>query len=131
MNPTLHVTRSLVDAAESFAQAIVNSPEWEEWRAARAARERAPDVVRWTRELNQVMTSRAVTASLSAAEASRLQDRIASLQQSIARHPASAREQAAGSALVQLLQEANQLVSTSLGVDFAGSAAPRQGGCCG
>lgn len=131
MTPTVTRTRPLVDAAESFAQSIVNSPQWEEWRAARSARERDPEIVAWTDELKRLMTSRALTASSSGREASRIESQVEALRQRIARHPASRREQSAGGVLVELLQEANQLVSTSLGIDFAATAVPRQGGCCG
>ncbi|MEX2662353.1 MAG: YlbF family regulator [Vicinamibacterales bacterium] len=123
--------RSLVDAAETLAQAIINSPEWEEWRAARAAREGDPEIAEWTNQVKRLLTSRALTASSSERDASRIEEDVTTLRQRVARHPASVREQAAGGLLVELLQDANQLISGSLGIDFAGTAAPRQGGCCG
>ena len=131
MNPTMNRTRPLVDATETLAQAIVNSPEWEEWRAARSARERDPQIAEWTNELKRLLTARAVTTPASERDTSRIEEDVTMLRKRIARHPASVREQAVAGFLVELLQDANQLISASLGIDFAGTAAPRQGGCCG
>lgn len=127
---TIHHACAAFQAAETFAEAIRTMPEWEEWDSARAAARTDPGLQRLLAArrdlLNQTYrASRDPLARPFAAEEERIRTQIV-------RHPASLRQQAAVTALVQLLRTLNVALSGSLGVDFAQLASPpRRGGCCG
>jgi len=121
----------LTAACEMFAQALVNMPEYEEWQAARAARTSEAELADLSAELKQVNVDWRLAKAKEDPGAAALEQRSVELQARVQEHPASLRQQAAALALIEMLREVNQLVSASLGVDFAATAAPRQGGCCG
>lgn len=127
---TTHHASAAFQAAETFAEAIRTMPECEEWDSARAAARTDPGLQRLLAArrdlLNQTYrASRDPLARPFAAEEERIRTQIV-------QHPASLRQQAAVTALVQLLRTLNVALSGSLGVDFAQLASPpRGGGCCG
>lgn len=132
MQPYIESDGSLViTAAEALGRAIRLSPEWRDLEAARAAfeadRELMALVERYRTLSARWRAAKAEGRALSGSEAVEL----ANLQEKIQRHTLSLRQQDAIAALVGLLQQANQVISQELGLDFAASAAPRGGGCCG
>jgi len=122
----------LIGICESFAQGLVNTPEYEEWQAARTAREGDAEVAALAADLKRLGADVALAQGRRDPTAGSLKQRYAALQSGLQTHPASVRQQAAAQTLIEMLREANTLLSGSLGIDFAATAAPpRQGGCCG
>ena len=122
---------ALVAICESFAQALINTPEYEEWRAARAARERNAEVAALTADLKRLGADLRLAQDRRDPMATSLRQRYATTQTRLQTHPAAVRQQAAAGTLIEMLRESNRLLSGALGVDFAATAAPpRQGGCC-
>jgi formate-dependent nitrite reductase cytochrome c552 subunit len=123
---------ALVAICESFAQGLVNTPEYEEWRAARAAREGDAEVAALTADVKRLGADLRLAQGRRDPVAASLEQRYAAAQTRLQTHPAAVRQQAAARTLIEMLRDANTLLSGSLGVDFAATAAPpRQGGCCG
>jgi len=123
---------ALVATCESFAQGLANTPEYEEWRAARAARESDTEVASLSADLKRLGADLRLAQGRRGPVAASLEQRYAATQARLQNHPAAVRQQAAARTLIDMLREANTLLSSSLGVDFAATAAPpRQSGCCG
>lgn len=127
---TFHHAGAAFQAAETFAEAIRTMPEWEEWDSARAAARTDPELQRLLARrrdlLNQAFRA---SGGLSAGPQDPEEERV---RMQIMRHPASLRQQAAVTTLVELLRTLNVALSGSLGFDFALLASPpRGGGCCG
>jgi len=118
-------------AADALAQAIQQTPQWEEWENARAAFDRDDDVKRLRARLERVASrwraAQAAGKGLIGQEAREL----AEAQEALQGHALFVRQQEAGRQLVVLFQQTNELISSMLGIDFAANALPRGGGCCG
>jgi hypothetical protein len=128
---TISATTGLVESCDTFAQALINRPEHEEWRAARVAREGDTEVAALSADLKRIGADFRLAQARRDPTAGSLEQRYAMLQTRLQTHPASVRQQVAAQTLIEMLREVNTLLSGSLGVDFAATAAPRQGGCCG
>ena len=122
---------TVAEAAEAFAQAMLDSPEWRRWSDARERFEADPQLRQTQQRLGELsrkfQSARAQGKGLfgpDLAELNRLQREVQ------ASSLAKERDEAAA-ALVQFLQDSNRLLSDTLGVDFAANAAPRQSSCCG
>lgn len=120
----------IAKAAEDLGRAICLSAQWRELELARAAfqadNELAELLQRYRNLSSQWREARKHGKTFSGADATALAD----VQEKIQHHPLSLRQQEAISAVVQLLQRVNGVLSEQLGFDFAANAAPR-GGCCG
>jgi cell fate (sporulation/competence/biofilm development) regulator YlbF (YheA/YmcA/DUF963 family) len=118
-------------AATALARAIQETPEWIELRSAQQAFEADPDVTRLMSRYQELFgrwrSAQARGSGLSGNEAMEL----AQVQEDIQEHPLFLRHQGAMGELAAVLQRANEVLSSELGIDFAASAAPRRGGCCG
>ncbi len=130
---TVHetVTPGVVQAAKALAEAIQGSPAWQAWEQACARFESDAELRRAMERLQQLSMqfrqARAQGRGLfgpAMAEMNRLQMEI---QQS----PLAQKRDQAAQALLSFLQATNRVLSDALGIDFAASAAPRGGGCCG
>jgi len=132
MNHTEQTEQTTVfEAAETLARAILASAEWRELRSAQTAAEkdpRLPDLLARYRKLSFAQTDAQATGEAFAGPA--LVELI-TLQDRIRRHELYVRQQEAGNAVVGLLQRINKTISERLGFNFASSAAPSRGGCCG
>ncbi len=122
---------ALVATCESFAQGLANTPEYEEWRAARAARESDTELASLSADLKRLGADFRLAQARLDPTVGALEQRYAELQTRLQTHPASVRQQVAAQAMIEMLREANTLLSVALGVDFAATAAHRQGSCCG
>lgn len=125
------VTSQVAQAAQVLAGAIQASPVWQEWEHACATFESDPELRKAMARLQQLSLQfrQARTQGRGffgpdLAEMNRLQTQI---QQS----PLAQKRDAAAQALLSFLQATNRILSDALGIDFAASAAPRGGGCCG
>jgi len=122
---------TVVEAAEVFARAIRFSPVWQRWEQAQAAFD-SDATMRQAMERYRELSSR---FSLARAQGKGFTGQEAAefgvLQGKIQGSSLYRAKEAEGRALVDFLQESNQLLSKELGVDFAAAAAPRGGGCCG
>ena len=125
------IRRSLAAAAGALASAIQEEPQWRAWRDAQDALGRDPDLTglftrfetlseRW----RQVKSMRGELPGKDVME-------MAQVREKIMAHPLLVRREDAEKGMLELLQEVNTSISDKLGIDFAASAAPRQGGCCG
>ncbi len=128
---TISTMQGLAAICESFAQGLLGTFEHEEWRAARDAREGNDEIAALSAEMKRLSADFRLAKARRDPAAAALEQRYAAMQTQVQTHPAAVRQQVAAQALIEMLREANKLVSGSLGVDFAATAAPRQGGCCG
>jgi hypothetical protein len=117
-------------AAAAFAEAIHGTPEWEEWERARAAAKADTELQRLVAHRRELLDQTyRVSEGVASGAVSAEEERV---RMHIMQHPASLRQQAAVTALVELLRSLNVALSGALGVDFAQLATPpRAGGCCG
>jgi len=119
-----------VRAAEAFAEAIHGTPEWEEWESARAAARADTELQRLVAHRRALLNQPSRASDSAASGAGSAEEERVRMQ--IVQHAASLRQQAAVTALIELLRNLNVALSGALGVDFAQLATPpRAGGCCG
>ena len=122
---------TVAEAAEAFAQAMHDSPEWRRWSDARERFEADPQSRQTQQRLGELshkfQSARAQGKGLFGPDLAELNR----LQSEVQTSPLAKERDQAASALVQFLQNANRLLSGTLGVDFAANAAPRQSSCCG
>ena len=132
MTTTSTTTAPLAASCGAFAQALMSTPEYEAWRAARADRERDADVAGLRADLRRLGVELRLAQERRDPEATSLTQRYAAVQSDLQTHPAAVRQQEAARALIEMLRLANTLLRGALGVDFAAMAAPpKGGGCCG
>ncbi len=122
---------TIAEAAEVFARAILDSAEWRRWSGARERfdadtniRQAEQRLAELSRKFQSARTQGRGLFGPDLAELNRLQGELQS-------SPLAHERDRAGVALMQLFQDANRLLSDTLGVDFAANAAPRQSSCCG
>ncbi len=131
MSPSSKPMDALERAAQTLADAIKSSPEWQEWQEATTAFENDATAAEWMRRYHELADrwrqAQAQGRGLLGQEAAEL----AEIQNRIQRHELFIRQQEAGRALLALFQRTNDLISSHLGLDFAANAASRGGGCCG
>lgn len=124
-------TTTVAEAAEAFAQAMHDSPEWRRWSEARECFDSDPQLRRTQERLEELSlkfrAARAQGKGLFGPDLAELNR----LQSDVQTSPLAKERDEAASALVQFLQDTNRLLSGTLGIDFAANAAPRQGSCCG
>ncbi len=126
----IHRTKAL-EAAAVLAEAIQGSAEWREVvNAQHAAEQDARFTKMLARHKELLRAQRNAHAGGQAIGGQAMVEMIA-LQDKIQRHELLVRQQAAWQALVGFLQRINHVISEDLGLDFAGNAVPRRGGCCG
>ncbi len=122
---------TVLEAAETLARAILASPEWRELVSAQTTAEqdsRLPVLLARYRELSCAQRDAQETGETFRGTA---MVELLMLRDQIQRHELYVRQQEAGGAVVGLLQRINRTISEPLGLDFASSAAPSRGGCCG
>lgn len=125
------VDGAVFQAADGFVEALQHTPEWEKWESAKAAFDRDSQVAAWRNRLEQLsgawQRARASGRGLAGQEAIEL----AELQEKLQSHALFVKQQEAGRQLVTLFQQANDLMTSMLGIDFAANAVRRGSGCCG
>jgi cell fate (sporulation/competence/biofilm development) regulator YlbF (YheA/YmcA/DUF963 family) len=124
-------TMTVVEAAEVFARALLDSTQWRRWRDACERFDADPQLRQIQRRLAELsrkfQSARAQGKGLFGPDLAELNR----LQSEVQTSPLAKERDEAASALVQFLQDTNRLLSEMLGVDFAANAAPRQSSCCG
>lgn len=130
---TVHgtVTPGVSQAAQALAKAIQASPAWKTWEEACARFDRDPEMRGVRARLQELSMrfhqERAQGRGFFGPEVAEMNR----LQMQIQQSPLAQRRDEAAQALLRFLQATNQVLSDALGIDFAASAAPRGGGCCG
>ncbi len=121
----------LYEAAAVLAQSIKSSAEWREWVDAQKAGEADERFARMAaRQHALARIQQSGRGDGQGLDGKSLVELIA-LGEQLRGHELYLRQQQAGNAVVRLLQRINESISVDLGLDFASSAAPRRGGCCG
>lgn len=120
-----------VEAAEILAHAIQATPEWEEFQSSQGTFERDTEVQELISRYRQLAQLWRAAQQRGQGLMGKAAMELPRLQSQIEANANYQRQQGAGRAVVALLQKVNQAISTELGLDFAGNAAPRGGGCCG
>jgi cell fate (sporulation/competence/biofilm development) regulator YlbF (YheA/YmcA/DUF963 family) len=124
-------TMTVVEAAEAFARALLDSAEWRRWSATRERFDADPQQRRNQERVEELSrkfrAARAQGKGLFGPDLAELNR----LQSEVQTSPLARERDEAGAALIQFLQDTNRLLSETLGVDFAANAAPRQSSCCG
>lgn len=122
---------SLVQAVDLLADTLKHSPEWEAWQTTREVVAKDRDLTQLRARLQDLtgrwQVARVTGHGFGGPDANEL----ATIKEKLKKHPLLLRQEEAGQRLVALLQEANDLMTSMLGVDFAVNAARRTGGCCG
>lgn len=132
LNPTEAArSHTIEEAAVALAEAIQQTSEWREMREAREVADNDERLAGLMTHYEELSRARQKAQAGGRTWAGQQMVEWITLRDQILNHAVYQRLQAAGSAVVQLLQRTNQAVSEHLGVDFAGTAAPRGGGCCG
>jgi cell fate (sporulation/competence/biofilm development) regulator YlbF (YheA/YmcA/DUF963 family) len=125
------VDGAVFQAADGLVEALQHTPEWEEWENAKAAFDRDEELKKLRQRLEELTgrwrQAQGMGKGLTGGEATEL----AGLQEKLHTHALFQRQQDAGRQLVALFQQANDLISNLLGIDFAANAVRRGGGCCG
>lgn len=124
--------RTVIEAAEAMAREIQESFEWRRWEEARAHFDNDPGMIQASRRLRELTREFRMAQAQGKglvgpdlAEMDRLQSEVQS-------SPLTRERDASAQALLEYLRDVNRVLSDGLGVDFAATAAPRQGrGCCG
>ena len=121
----------LLSAAADLAAAIQQAPVWKAWREAHQAFEQDADVSalmqRYQAAIREVRKLRASGQELNGNVA----EEWAAVQDLVRKNAIIARREEAASAMLEMLQEVNETLSEALGLDFAGSASSKCGGCHG
>ncbi len=124
-------TMTVAEAAEAFAHAIHDSAEWRRWSGARERFDADPQLRQTQQKLGELsrkfQSARAQGKGMFGPDLAELNR----LQSEVQTSPLAKERDEAATALIQFLQDANRLLSETLGVDFAANAAPRQSSCCG
>ena len=132
MNHTENTTvTTAIEAAEILARAIQRTPEWKAFQNARGAVERDAELQDLFTRYRRLAQSWRLAQQQGRGLAGKAAMDLPQLQSRIEANATYQLQQQAGSALVALLQKLNQAISAELGLDFAATAAPRRGGCCG
>jgi cell fate (sporulation/competence/biofilm development) regulator YlbF (YheA/YmcA/DUF963 family) len=118
-------------AAEVLARALRGTHEWEEWRAAKSAFDGDADLARLLARYRELAGRWRIAQARGGGMMGPESTELAEVQEKIQGNALFSRHQEAGNALMEMLRQANRVLSDKLGIDFAANAAPRGGGCCG
>lgn len=120
-----------IAVAAELAAAIQEAPAWKAWQEALKAFEQDTAtgelMKRYQAAIREVRRLRAAGQELDGPVA----EEWTSVQEAIRANEIVMRREEAASTMVEMLQEVNETLSDALGLDFAGSASSKCGGCHG
>ncbi len=122
---------SVFNAAAALAQSIHTSPEWLELLKVQKASKADASFARMVARHNELADLQKQSKGNGQGLDRKSLVEFIALRDQLHRHELYVRQQEAWDAVVALLGHVNETLSRELGFDFASTASPRKGGCCG
>lgn len=129
-NDQMVLHEGLNDAITGFAHTLMATPEWRAMLEAQRAFEHDEELTRLLSRYS-VLARRQQRQEPSARLTEEEHRELVALETQIQQHPLFLRREASLQTMQTLCYETNQVLCGILGIDFAATAAPRRGGCCG
>ncbi len=124
------LTEQCSGALAAFAEAIRATETWQEWNSAQRALEADAALMQFLARYEELFAAMRDAKEQGGGLSGEQMAELAQVREGILSHPLYVRREDASEQLERLFQGMNVLLSKSLGVDFATTAAP-VGRCCG
>lgn len=124
------LTEKCSEALTTLAESIQATESWQEWNGAQRALEADAAVMGLFARYEELTTAMQDAKDRGSGLPGEQMVELAQVRDGIINHPLYIRREDASKELTRLFQGMNSLLSKSLGIDFAATAAPRNS-CCG